>query len=118
MVYIDGFLLVVPKKNVPAYVAMAKRAGEVWREHGALEYRECIGDDLATKVGIPFGKRAEAKRNETVAISWIVYKSRAHRDRVNKKVMADPRIVGMMEGKPPFDPQRMSWGGFDVVVDL
>jgi uncharacterized protein YbaA (DUF1428 family) len=118
MKYVDGFVLVVPKKSVKAYERMAQAAGKIWREHGALEFRECVGDDLNTKMGLPFPKLAKAKRGETVMFSWIVYKSRAHRDRVNAKVMIDPRMNDMMEGKAmPFDPKRMAYGGFKVLVD-
>jgi uncharacterized protein YbaA (DUF1428 family) len=116
--YIDGFLLPVPKKNLNAYVRMAKKAGKIWREHGALEYRECAGDDLKVKFGIPFPRVAKAKSEETVVFSWIVYKSRGHRDRVNAKVMKDPRMNGMCDAKSmPFDMKRMAWGGFKIAVD-
>lgn len=118
MSYVDGFVLVVPKKNLNAYRRMAERAGRVWREHGALEFRECIGDDLAVKMGVTFPKLAKAKRGEAVVFSWIVYKSKAHRDRVNAKVMKDKRIIDDMKGAAmPFDIKRMSYGGFKVVVD-
>ena len=119
-VYVDGFVLVVPKKNIPAYLKMARTAGKVWKEHGALEYRECAGDDLKVKLGTAFPKLSRAKPGETVFFSWIVFKSRAHRDRVNKRVMADPRLSEMMSGKAamPFDMKRMSYGGFKAVVDL
>jgi uncharacterized protein YbaA (DUF1428 family) len=117
MRYIDGFLLVVPKKKLAAYAKIATLAGKVWREHGALEYRECVGEDLGTKMGTPFGKRAGAKAGEAVVFSWIVYRSRAHRDRVNAKVMKDPRMLAMCGVPMPFDPARMSYGGFEVLVD-
>jgi uncharacterized protein YbaA (DUF1428 family) len=117
--YVDGFVLAVPKKNVKAYRRMAQKAGKVWREHGALEFRECIGDDLKVKGGVPFPRAAKAKPGETVFFSWIVYKSRAHRNRVNAKVMKDPRIVkSMAEESMPFDDKRMVLGGFRVLVDL
>ena len=118
--YVDGFVLPVPKKNVAAYRRMSTKAGKVWRELGALEYRECVGDDLKVKGGVAaFPRVARAKAGETVFFSWIVYKSRAHRDRVNAKVMKDPRIAGMMgDSKMPFDPKRMAYGGFAVVVDV
>src|SRR5688572_14553621 len=127
--YVDGYVLPVPKKNVNAYRRMAQQAGKVWREHGALEYRECVGDDLATVLtetgskkvkGVPpFGRGVRLKRGETVVFSWIVFKSRADRDRVNAKVMKDPRITGMMDPKDmPFDVKRMVYGGFKVIVDL
>ena len=119
MSYVDGFLIPVPKKNVAAYRRMSAKAGKVWRELGALEYRECVGDDLAVKVGISFPKTAKAKAGETVVFSWIVYKSKAHRDRVNAKIMKDPRIASMMDGQPmPFDVKRMAYGGFKVIVDV
>lgn len=94
--YVDGFLLPIPRKNVAAYKTIAATAGKVWREHGALEYRECVGDDLDTKFGVSFPKLLKLKPGETVVFAWIVYKSKAHRDRVNAKVMKDPRIT--MEG--------------------
>jgi uncharacterized protein YbaA (DUF1428 family) len=99
---------------------MAAKAGKVWKDHGALEYRECVGDDLNIKMGVPFPKLAKLKTGETAVFSWIVYKSRAHRDQVNKKVMKDPRIHAMMPDpkKSPFDMKRMSYGGFKTIVDL
>jgi uncharacterized protein YbaA (DUF1428 family) len=114
--YVDGFVLAVPKKNLPAYRKMARLGAKVWKEHGALEYVECVGDDLATQWGTTFPKLAKTKPGETVCFSFIVYKSRAHRDAVNKKVMADPR----MEKAPnpmPFDMKRMSFGGFKAIVE-
>ena len=103
-----------------AYKRMAQAAGKVWREHGALEYRECAGDDLQTQMGmVSFPKTIKVKPGETVVFSWIVYKSKAHRDRVNAKVMKDPRLNSMMEGKSmPFDVKRMAYGGFQILVDL
>ena len=118
MAYVDGFLLAIPKGKLHAYRAIARRAGRVWKEHGALEYRECAGDDLATKMGAPFPRVAKTKAGETVVFSWIVYKSRAHRDRVNAKVMKDPRTLKWMNTPMPFDMKRMSYGGFKVIVDL
>jgi uncharacterized protein YbaA (DUF1428 family) len=119
MRYVDGFLLPVPKKNVEAYRRMSQKAGKVWREHGALEYRECVGDDLVAKGMVPFPRRVKVKPGETVVFSWIVYKSRAHRDRVNAKVMKDPRLMKMMDEKGmPFDVKRMAYGGFKVLVDV
>jgi len=118
MKYVDGFVIPVPKKSVEAYRRIAKRASKVWMEHGALEYRECVGDDLTVKMGLPFPALVKAKRNETVVFAWIVYKSRAHRDRVNAKVMKDPRLAKMMKkGAMPFDVNRMAYGGFKVIVD-
>lgn len=118
MAYVDGFVLVVPKKNVARYRKMAQKAGKVWREHGALDFKECIGDDLkvAPGCGKPFPSLARAKRGETVFFSFIVYRSRAHRDRVNAKVMQDPRIHMDMKDMP-FDVKRMAYGGFKVLVD-
>ena len=119
MPYVDGFVLPVPKKNMPAYRRMAQKAGKVWKEHGALEYFECTGDDLEVKegCGMPFTKLAKLKPDETVVFSWIVYKSKAHRDRVNAKVMKDPRLGSMMDIKAmPFDVKRMAYGGFKMLV--
>ena len=117
-VYVDGFVIPVPKKGVADYLKIARRAGKVWKELGALEYRECVADDLNMKFGLPFTKLAKAKPNETVVFSWIVYKSRAHRDRVNAKVMKDPRMAKMMKAPMPFEVKRMSYGGFACRVDL
>ena len=117
MAYVDGFVLAVPKKNLAAYAKISRAAGRVWREHGALEYRECAGDDVNTQMGVSFPRMAKARAGETVVFSWIVYKSRAHRDRVNKKVMKDPRLTSM-KGPMPFDIKRMAYGGFKVIVDL
>ncbi|MBL8703085.1 MAG: DUF1428 domain-containing protein [Alphaproteobacteria bacterium] len=117
MRYVDGFLLPVPKRNMKAYLRMAKAAARIWREHGALEYREAVGDDLAVKMGVSFPRRAKSKAGETVVFAWIVYKSRAHRDRVNAKVMKDPRLAAMMkDAAMPFDCKRMSYGGFAIKV--
>lgn len=115
MSYVDGFVLVVPKKNLAAYKSMARKAGKIWREYGALEYRECVGDDLKVKYGLPFPKLTKAKPNEIVLFSFIVYKSRAHRDKVNAKVMADPRLQGSAKDMP-FDFKRMAFGGFKTLV--
>ena len=115
--YIDGFVLPVPKKKLPNYLRLSKAAGKVWREYGALDYVECIVDDNP-KMGVPFPKLAKAKAGETVVFSWIAYKSRSHRDKVNKKVMADPRILKSMTGPMPFDVKRMSMGGFRSIVDM
>jgi uncharacterized protein YbaA (DUF1428 family) len=119
MSYVDGYVLPVPKKNLPAYRRMARKAGGIWREHGALEYRECVGDDLDVKGLTPFPRRIPLERGETVVFSWIVFKARAHRDRVNAKVMKDKRLAGSMDPKSmPFDVKRMIYGGFTVLVDL
>ena len=119
MKYVDGFVLPVPKKNLPAYRRVAEKAGRVWREHGALELRECVGDDLKTKKIKSFPSMVKPKPSETVVFSWIVFKSRAHRDVVNAKVMKDPRLAKMMRTKAmPFDSKRMVFGGFKVMVDI
>jgi uncharacterized protein YbaA (DUF1428 family) len=118
MRYVDGFVLPVPKKKLQEYRRLSQKAGKVWREHGALEYIEAAGDDLKAKWATLFPKIAKAKPSETVVFSYIVYKSRAHRDRVNKKVMKDPRLAKMMDPKSmPFDVKRMAYGGFKVFVD-
>jgi len=119
MRYVDGFVLPVPTKKLKEYRRIAQKAGRVWRDHGALEYLECVGDDLKTKMGVPFPRMAKAKSGETVVLSWIVYKSRGHRDRVNAKVMKDPRMATMMDPKSmPFDVKRMAYGGFKTLIDL
>ena len=118
MKYVDGFVLAVPKKNLATYRKMATVAGKVWRKHGALEYVEAVGDDLDVKFGMSFKELVKPKRGETVIFSWIVFKSRAHRDQVNKKVMADPSLNQMMEKGPmPFDVKRMAYGGFKFLVE-
>ena len=117
--YVDGFVLPIPAKNIEAYRRMAKKAGKLWREHGALDYRECIADDVETKFGFSFPRGIKAKEGETVVFAWITFKSRAHRDRVNAKVMQDPRLKADMDMNPnnmPFDCKRMIYGGFDVLV--
>lgn len=117
MPYVDGYVLPVPKKNLEAYRRMAQKAAKIWRQHGALEFRECVGDDLDVKWGVSFPRRIKLKRGETVMFSWIVFKSRAHRNRVNAKVMKDPRLANMMDPKSmPFDVKRMVYGGFKVLV--
>ena len=118
--YVDGFVLPMPKKNVEAYRKIAAKAGKVWREHGALDYRECVGDDLNVKgIFVSFPRQIKTKPGETVVFSWILYKSKAHRDAVNKKVMKDPRLAAMMSGEEqmPFDVKRMLYGGFKVIVE-
>jgi uncharacterized protein YbaA (DUF1428 family) len=118
MRYVDGYLLPVPKKNLKAYFKMAAKAGTVWRDHGALEYMECVGEDLFLKWGTPFPKLLKLKRGETVVFSFIVYKSKKDRDRVNAVVMKDKRLHAMMDPKKmPFDMKRMCVGGFDAMVD-
>ena len=115
--YADGFVLPVPKGNVDAYRRMARKAGKIWREHGALEYRECVGDDVPVGKVTSFPRSVKVKPDETVVFAWIVYKSRAHRDRVVAKVMKDPRFTDMDEPMP-FDSKRMIYGGFEVIVDV
>jgi len=118
MRYVDGFVLAVPKKNLQAYVRIARKAGKVWREHGALDYKECVGDDLKSKFCVPFPRIMKTKPGETVMFSYIVFKSRKHRDTVNAKVMKDSRLAEMMDPKKmPFDLKRMAYGGFKVLVD-
>ena len=117
--YVDGFVLPVPTRKLDAYRRMARKAGKIWREHGALEYRECVGDDVPVGKVTSFPRSVERKRSETVVFAWIVYKSRAHRDRVNAKVMEDPRMADMMDPKDsPFDGKRLIYGGFNVFVDV
>ena len=119
MPYVDGFLLPIPLKKVAEYRRLARRAGKVWLDHGALQFRECMADDLDSPMGAIFKKAVKLKRGEVVFFSYITYKSRAQRDRVNKKVMADPRLAPMMvDGAMPFDARRMAFGGFKAVVDL
>ena len=116
--YVDGYVLPVSKKKVSAYRRMAQKAGKVWRDHGALEFRECVGEDLNVKWGRTFPRLIKTKPGETVFFSWIVFKSRGDRDRVNAKVMKDPRLAKMMDSKSmPFDMKRMVLGGFKVLVD-
>ncbi len=117
MRYVDGFVLPVPKKNLEAYRRLARTAGKVWRDHGALDVTECVADDVKPGKLTSFPQSVKLKPGETVVFSWIVYKSRAHRDRVNAKVMKDPRIAKMMDPKAmPFDGKRMFYGGFKVLV--
>lgn len=118
MAYVDGFIVPVPKKSVEAYRRMARKAGKVWRDHGALEFKECIADDVKKGKWTSFPRSVKLKPNETVVFSYIVYKSRAHRDRVMAKVMKDKRFADMMDPKAmPFDAKRMIFGGFKVLVD-
>ena len=118
MAYVDGFLLPIRRRNIARYKKLAQLAARVWREHGAVEYRECAGDDLKVQMGTSFLRASRARAGETAIFAWIAYKSRAHRDRVNKKVMKDPRIAKMMNDKNmPFDVKRMAYGGFRVIVD-
>ena len=115
MPYVDGYVLPVPKKNLKAYTKMAKLGERMWRKHGALDYKECVGDDLKTKWGTTFSRTLKLKPGETVIFSYIVYKSRAHRDRVNAKVMKEMMKAGMPKDMP-FDLKRMVYGGFKVSV--
>ena len=118
MNYVDGFVLPVPKKKVAAYRSMAKLASKVWMQHGALGFYESIADDVPYGKRTSFPRSVKLKRGETVVFSWILYKSRAHRDKVMKKVMKDPRLNTMMSGKEmPFDAKRMIFGGFKVIVE-
>ena len=119
MGYVDGFVVPVPKKKLEAYRRVARTAGKVWREHGALAYLESVADDVKPGKHTSFPLSVKLKPGETVVFSYIAYTSRAHRDRVNAKAMKDPRIAKMMDPKGmPFDAKRMFWGGFKVMVDL
>jgi uncharacterized protein YbaA (DUF1428 family) len=118
MKYVDGYVLPVPKKNMTAYRRMAAACSKIWRKYGALEFRECVGDDLKTASVKSFSSLVKPKRGEMIVFSWIVYKSKADRDRINDKAMKDPRIVRMMKQKKmPFDCKRMAYGGFKIMVD-
>ena len=117
MAYVDGFVVPVPKKKLKAYRSMAQKAGKVWREHGALEFREWVADDVKVGKWTSFPRSVKLKAGETVVFSYIVYKTRAHRDRVNAKVMKDPRLKAMMDPKAmPFDGKRMIFGGFKSLI--
>jgi uncharacterized protein YbaA (DUF1428 family) len=117
--YVDGFIIPIPKKKIAAYRQIARKAGKVWREHGALAYVESIADDVKVGKWTSFPRSVKLKSGEVVWFSWIVFKSRRHRDRVNAKVMKDPRLAGMMSPEAmPFDGKRMIYGGFKVMVDL
>jgi uncharacterized protein YbaA (DUF1428 family) len=119
MSYVDGFVLPVPKKNLAKYRRIATKAGKIWREHGALEYYECVADDVKPGKSTSFPQAVKLKPDEVVVFSWIIYKSRAQRDAVNKKVMSDPRLADMMNPKAmPFDGRRMFFGGFKPIVTL
>lgn len=118
MRYADGYLLPVPKKNIKAYLKMAKAASKVWMDHGAVQYCESIGEDMAAPWGVPFPKQMKAAKTETVVFAWVVYKSRKHRDQVNAAVMKDPRLAKMCDPKKmPFDCKRMVYGGFEIRVE-
>lgn len=115
MAYVDGFLLPIPKKNIAAYKKMAKLGAKVWIKHGALDYKECVGDDMKSPMGIPLTKMAGAKASDTVVFAYVVFKSRKHRDSVNKKVMAEMSSMPWPK-KMPFDCKKMGYGGFSVLV--
>ena len=114
--YVDGYVLPVRKKYIEAYRRLARKAEKIWKEHGALDYKECVGDDLAIKGMVPFPRGVKAKPGETVVFAWVLFKSRAHRDRVNAKVMKDPRLADMDQKSMPFDHKRMVYGGFKVII--
>ena len=117
--YVDGIVIPVPKGKRKAYISMARRAGKVWREHGALEYHESMADDVKPGKLTSFPQSVKLKKGETVWFSWILYRNRKSRDAVMKKVMKDPRLADMMDPKKmPFDAKRMFWGGFKIMVDL
>lgn len=117
--YVDGFVLPIPKENIEKYREIAQKAGEIWKEHGALEYCEAVGDDLDIKDVVSFKTIAGTGEDETVVFAWIVYESREHRDQVNAAVMADSRMKEAMEGeKPPFDYKRMAYSGFQAIVEV
>lgn len=118
MSYVDGFVIPVPTKSLAAYRRVARVACKVWRDHGAIDYKECAGDDLKASFGVSFTKIAGTKKGETVIFAFVVYKSRKHRDQVNKKVMQDPRLAKLMKpGAMPFDVRRMAYGGFKTIVE-
>ncbi len=116
MAYVDGFLLAVPAARLAEYRKLARQAGQVWMDHGAVEYWECVGDDLPDGKTTSFARSVKLKPGEVVIFSWIRYRSRAHRDRVNAKAMADPRIADTGPDQMPFDPKRMMYGGFAALV--
>jgi len=117
--YVDGFVLPISKKKLPAYRRMAQKVSRIWKEYGALDYKECVGDDLNSPMGLPFPRVIKCKAGETIVFAYIVYKSRAHRDSVCAKLMKDPRLEKMCNANNmPFDPKRMLYGGFKVIVSL
>jgi len=119
MSYVDGFVLPVPKKNLKKYFALARKAGKIWKDHGALDYCEAVADDVKPGKWTSFPQSVKLKKNETVVFSYIVYKSRKHRDAVMKKVLSDKRLANMMDPKNmPFDGKRMIWGGFKTAIML
>ena len=118
MSYVDGFVLPLPKKHLDTYRRMARKAGKIWREHGALEYRECVIEDVNVKYGVPFTRAVKMKPGDTVVFAWIVFKSRSYRDRVNALVINDPRLAMDDPSEMPVDMKRMVYGGFNVLVDM
>ncbi len=118
MHYVDGFVVPVPRDKLEAYREMAQRAGEVWMEYGALQYWECVGDDVPSGKLTSFPQSLQLKDDEVVVFAWIVYPSRAERDRINELVMKDPRLAGMKPEDMPFDGKRMFWGGFAGLVEM
>jgi uncharacterized protein YbaA (DUF1428 family) len=119
MSYVDGFVVPVPKSKLAEYKRMSRKSGKVWREYGALHYMECVADDVKPGKVTSFPQAVKLKADEVVVFSWIIYASRRERDRINKKVMADPRLAAMMDPKSlPFDGTRMFWGGFKPIVEL
>jgi uncharacterized protein YbaA (DUF1428 family) len=118
MPYVDGFVVPIPKSKVDAYRRMARKSGKIWREHGALEVKECIADDVPVGKVTSFPRSVKRKQSETVVFSWITYRSRAHRDKVNAKVMKDPRFAEMEKEAASYDMKRMIYGGFKVIVDV
>ncbi|ALN91709.1 MULTISPECIES: DUF1428 domain-containing protein [Lysobacter] len=118
MSYVDGFVLAVPKKNLAAYRALARKAGKVWMEHGAQAYMETVEDDVAPGKTTSFPQAVKLKPGEVVVFSWIVYKTRAQRDKINKRVLNDPRLANMDPKKMPFDLKRMIYGGFKPIVSF
>ena len=119
MSYVDGFVLPVPVANLDAYKKMARRAGKIWMEHGALQYIESVADDVQPGKVTSFPQAVQLKKDDVVVFSWVVYRNRRERDRINKKVMSDPRLADMMDPKSlPFDGMRMFWGGFKPIVEI
>lgn len=117
--YVDGFIVPVPKSSLDAYRHMAQESGKIWREHGALEFRECVADDVKMGTLTSFPRSVQLEADETVVFSWIVFESRAERDRINAKVLKDPRLTSMMDTKAwPFDAKRIIYGGFEVLVEV
>lgn len=116
--YVDGFVLAVPKRKLPAYRLLSRKMAKIMKEYGVIEYRECVGDDMKTTMGLPFPKLVKPKPNEVIVFSWISFKSKANRNSINKKIMKDPRVAKMCDmSKMPFDCKRMAYGGFKVMVD-